>query len=69
MLQNFANLGVGMILAFYYCWQLTLFVLAFVPFMIMAGFLQTYMMTGFANKDKTALEKAGKVRNLKIEYS
>ena len=57
MLQNFANLGVGMILAFYYCWQLTLFV------------LQTYMMTGFANKDKTALEKAGKVRNLKTEYS
>ena len=43
--------------------------MAFVPFMIMAGFLQTYMMTGFANKYKTALEKAGKVRNLKTEYS
>ncbi|CAF1240166.1 unnamed protein product [Rotaria sordida] len=61
MLQNFSNLGVGIILAFFYGWALTLIVLAFVPFMIAAGFLQTYLLTGFANKDKKALEEAGKI--------
>jgi ATP-binding cassette subfamily B (MDR/TAP) protein 1 len=50
ILQNVANLGVGIALAFYFGWQLTLLMLAFVPFMIIAGFLQTYMMTGFADK-------------------
>ncbi|CAF4073550.1 unnamed protein product, partial [Adineta steineri] len=60
MLQNISNLGVGMILAFIYGWSLTLLMLAFIPFMIIAGFLQTYLMTGFANSDKKALENAGK---------
>jgi ABC-type bacteriocin/lantibiotic exporter with double-glycine peptidase domain len=50
MLQNISNLGVGLVLAFIYGWSLTLLMLAFIPFMIIAGFLQTYMMTGFANK-------------------
>lgn len=56
-----------MALAFYYGWQLTLLMLAFVPFMIIAGILQTNMMTGFADKDRTALEKAGSVRNFQIK--
>jgi ABC-type bacteriocin/lantibiotic exporter with double-glycine peptidase domain len=50
MLQNVANLGVGMILAFIYSWTLTLIALAFVPFIIISGFLQTYLLIGFANK-------------------
>ncbi|CAF4236476.1 unnamed protein product, partial [Rotaria sordida] len=37
MLQNISNLGVGIILAFIYGWSLTLIMLAFVPFMIIAG--------------------------------
>ena len=49
MLQNVSNLGVGIILAFVYGWALTLLILAFIPFMIIAGFLQTYLLTGFAN--------------------
>ena len=50
MLQGIFNLGVGMVLAFVYGWSLTLLMLAFVPFMILAGFFQTYFMKGFANK-------------------
>lgn len=50
MLQNISNLGVGLILAFVYGWSLTLLILAFIPFIIIAGFLQTYLLTGFANK-------------------
>jgi len=50
MLQNISNLGVGIILAFIYGWSLTLLMLAFIPFMIIAGFLQTYLLTGFANR-------------------
>ncbi|CAF3438593.1 unnamed protein product [Rotaria socialis] len=61
MLQNISNLGVGIVLAFIYGWSLTLIMLAFVPFMILAGFLQTYLLTGFADKDKKALEEAGKI--------
>lgn len=48
MLQNFSNLGVGIILSFIYGWALTLLILAFIPFMIIAGFLQTYLLTGFS---------------------
>jgi len=50
MLQNISNLGVGIIIAFVYGWSLTLLILAFIPFMIIAGFLQTYLLTGFANR-------------------
>ena len=50
MLQNIANLGIGLILAFIYGWSLTLLMLAFIPLIIVAGFLQTYLLTGFANR-------------------
>lgn len=50
MLQNVANLGVGLILAFIYGWSLTLVVLAFIPFIIVGGFLQTFLFTGFADR-------------------
>ena len=50
MLQNISNLGVGIVLAFIYGWALTLLMLGFVPFMIVGGFLQTYSLTGFANR-------------------
>ncbi|CAF1309030.1 unnamed protein product, partial [Rotaria sordida] len=61
ILQNISNLGVGIVLAFIYGWSLTLVILAFVPFMILAGFLQIYLLTGFANKDRQVLEDAGKI--------
>ncbi|CAF2682116.1 unnamed protein product [Rotaria sp. Silwood2] len=61
MLQNIAALGTGIIISFVFAWQLTLLIFAFIPFMIAGGFLQNRLMTGFASKDKKAMEDAGKV--------
>lgn len=60
-LQNFASLGVGIIISFVFSWQLTLLVLGFVPFMVVGGFLQSKLMTGFGDKDKSTMEGVGKV--------
>lgn len=60
--QNLASLGTGIIISFVFSWQLTLLILAFVPFMVAGGFLQSRLMTGFASKDKEMFEDAGKVR-------
>jgi hypothetical protein len=59
--MNIGNFGIGLILSFIYGWAITLCILAFVPFMIVSGVLQTKMLTGFATKDKEILEGAGKV--------
>ena len=56
ILQNISNLGVGLILAFIYGWSLTLIALAFIPFVIIGGFLQTFLLTGFASRVKIFLE-------------
>ena len=61
VLMNIGNFGVGLVLALYYGWALTLLILAFVPFMVISGALQMKMLTGFSSKDKKVLEEAGKV--------
>nr|UOU03319.1 ATP-binding cassette subfamily B1-1 [Brachionus rubens] len=61
LLMNIGNLGVGLILALVYGWAIALTILAFVPFMIISGVLQTKMLTGFSSKDKEVLEDAGKI--------
>lgn len=61
LLQNFASLGTGVIIGFVYSWQLTLLVIAFIPLIIIGGFLETRLITGFAKRDQKALEDAGKV--------
>ncbi|CAF1600417.1 unnamed protein product, partial [Didymodactylos carnosus] len=61
MLQNLASLGVGIILAFIFGWALTLMLLGFTPLLVISGFLQTKLMSGFATNDKRTLEKAGKI--------
>ncbi|CAF3471282.1 unnamed protein product [Rotaria socialis] len=60
-IQNLAALGTGIIISFIFSWQLTLLILGFVPLMVIGGFLQSRLMTGFASKDKKAFENAGKV--------
>lgn len=59
--MNLSNLGVGIVIAFVYSWAVTLVIIAFLPFLIIGGVLQTQMLTGFASKDKEVIEQAGKV--------
>jgi ABC-type multidrug transport system fused ATPase/permease subunit len=61
ILMNISNLGIGLVLAFVYGWAVALVIIAFVPFMVIGGYLQTSVMGGFASKDKNVLEEAGKV--------
>ncbi|CAD5117623.1 DgyrCDS6378 [Dimorphilus gyrociliatus] len=61
ILQNFSNIGIGIILAFVLNWRLTLVMCAFLPLIVITGVLETRVLTGVAANDKKELEKAGKV--------
>jgi ABC-type multidrug transport system fused ATPase/permease subunit len=60
-LMNMANLGVGIVIAFWSSWVITLVIIAFIPLVVIAGFLQTKLVTGSVSKDKSVLEDSGKV--------
>nr|QUF59435.1 ATP-binding cassette transporter Abcb1-2 [Brachionus angularis] len=63
LLMNIGNFGIGLLLAFIYGWAITLVIIAFVPFIIVSGVLQTKLLTGFSGKDKETIEEAGKITN------
>ncbi|XP_061185823.1 ATP-dependent translocase ABCB1-like [Saccostrea echinata] len=67
MLQNFANIGTGVIIGFVYGWQLTLVILAFIPIIGIAGVLQMKLLEGVSGKNKEALEESGKTATEAIE--
>ncbi|XP_006867076.1 PREDICTED: bile salt export pump isoform X1 [Chrysochloris asiatica] len=63
IVNSFTNIAVAMIIAFLYSWKLSLVIMCFFPFLALSGVIQTKMLTGFATRDKQALETAGQITN------
>ena len=62
--QAFCNIGVAIVIAFIYGWQLTLLVLAFLPPIALSGMLQMKFQRGSAATQKSSNESIGKVRTV-----
>uniref|UniRef100_A0A8C2IZL8 ATP-binding cassette, sub-family B (MDR/TAP), member 5 n=1 Tax=Cyprinus carpio TaxID=7962 RepID=A0A8C2IZL8_CYPCA len=60
--NTICSLGIAVIVAFIHSWQLTLLILACVPFLTGARFIQMRAMAGHTSKDQSALEMSGKVQ-------
>ncbi|XP_073681406.1 bile salt export pump [Garra rufa] len=61
IVNSLTNIGVAIIIAFYFSWKLTLVILGFLPFLALSGGFQAKMLTGFAKQDKEAMETAGQI--------
>ncbi|KAI1898297.1 hypothetical protein AGOR_G00070870 [Albula goreensis] len=61
VVNSLTSVGAAFIIAFYFSWKLTLVVMCFLPLIALSGVIQAKMLTGFANEDKKAMEKAGQV--------
>ncbi|KAM4697413.1 bile salt export pump-like [Rhinophrynus dorsalis] len=61
IVNSLTNIGVAIIIAFYFSWKLSLVIMCFLPFLALSGALQARMLTGFANQDKHAMEAAGRI--------
>ncbi|CAD5111259.1 DgyrCDS587 [Dimorphilus gyrociliatus] len=59
--QSFGVLGIGVILAMYYSWKLTLAIIAFVPLLILGGAMEMIIMSGMHGKSSKNLEEASKI--------
>ena len=59
--QGFFNIGVAIIIAFIFGWQLTLLVLTFLPFIASASLLQLKFQQGNVKSQKSSQESIGKV--------
>lgn len=62
IVNSLTNIGVAVIMSFYFSWKLTLLILCFLPFIALSGGFQAKMLTGFAKQDKQAMEAAGQVQ-------
>ncbi|XP_069502709.1 ATP-dependent translocase ABCB1-like [Ambystoma mexicanum] len=57
----------AIIISFVYCWQLTLMILACIPFLIGCYAIKGKAMAGHAAKDQDALEEAGRISTEAVE--
>uniref|UniRef100_A0A8C1WSZ7 MDR1 protein n=1 Tax=Cyprinus carpio TaxID=7962 RepID=A0A8C1WSZ7_CYPCA len=65
--NTICSLGIAVIVAFIHSWQLTLLILACVPFLTGARFIQMRAMAGHTSKDQSALEMSGKISTETVE--
>uniref|UniRef100_A0A672KIK7 Multidrug resistance protein 1-like n=1 Tax=Sinocyclocheilus grahami TaxID=75366 RepID=A0A672KIK7_SINGR len=65
--NTICTLGIAFIVAFIHSWQLTLLILACVPFLMGANFIQMRAMAGHTSKDQSALEMSGKISTETVE--
>ncbi|XP_054420503.1 ATP-binding cassette sub-family B member 5 [Pteronotus mesoamericanus] len=65
--QNATNMGLSVIISFIYGWEMTLLILSIAPVLALTGMIETSSMTGFANKDKQELKRAGKIATEAVE--
>lgn len=69
IVNSLTNIGVAVLMSFYFSWKLTLLILCFLPFLALSGGVQAKMLTGFAKEDKQAMEAAGRVsHNFKFYF-
>ncbi|XP_029030793.1 bile salt export pump-like isoform X2 [Betta splendens] len=61
IVNSLSNIGVAVIMSFYFSWKLTLLILCFLPFIALSSGFQARMLTGFAKQDKQAMEDAGQI--------
>uniref|UniRef100_A0A672TX15 ABC-type xenobiotic transporter n=1 Tax=Strigops habroptila TaxID=2489341 RepID=A0A672TX15_STRHB len=64
MTMTLFTLLTAIIIAFVYNWQLTLLILACIPFLVATNAVSLSSMSGHAAKDQKALEEAGRVSSL-----
>uniref|UniRef100_A0A8B9KVH3 Bile salt export pump n=1 Tax=Astyanax mexicanus TaxID=7994 RepID=A0A8B9KVH3_ASTMX len=61
IVNSLTNIGVAIIISFYFSWKLSLVIMCFLPFLALSGGFQAKMLTGFAKQDKQAMEAAGQI--------
>ncbi|XP_030637325.1 bile salt export pump isoform X2 [Chanos chanos] len=61
IVNSLTNIGVAIIISFYFSWKLTMVIMCFLPFLALSGGFQAKMLTGFAKQDKQAMEAAGQI--------
>ena len=61
IVEAFAALAVGMVIAFVYSWELALLVVATIPLLIISGGIQAALSTGLTTGDRNDTEKGGKL--------
>ncbi|XP_068065362.1 ATP-binding cassette sub-family B member 5 isoform X1 [Anomalospiza imberbis] len=67
MTMTVFTLVTAIIIAFVYGWQLTLLILACIPFIVGANAVSASFMSGHAAEDQKALEEAGRISTESIE--
>ncbi|KAL6475849.1 hypothetical protein MHYP_G00143480 [Metynnis hypsauchen] len=61
------SLAIAVVVAFCFSWQLTFLILACIPFLTGANFIQMRAASGHASKDQSALEASGKISTETVE--